>query len=1339
MNKNIHLLFFLGILLLIVCINRKKIEGFANQLIIPQFEFAILSPKQDIRSGYYQEEICRDDPLWKKGNKKCQDYSIQGSDCFEIGDNGKTAFESCLIACDNCPSSIQIKRKDSLREPSPIEDVDEPDYAVFEEYEGGGFGDVGSTGIREIYEKLDLLSDKIDDMNRIISVGTASELHSYRYIISIPEQTINSYEELIAYLEDHTSTENFPDDYPSNEEQGETTTRDQQIAEIQGQINEIKDIIRNYIGVDVSNDNIIIFSIESGSIRIDFQLDKMVTDKTITQHLQAKRDEASDADEDGGFQFLQYSNCQEHCSEQEGGEGDAGIFCYSENTGGDDDNDENQQGNLYNDLPQEMKGNISCTVRCENCGTPPPPPPTSPPPPVAEAAAEDGGDDCNGRGHRPDSDNGPCVCNIGWAGNNCEYCALGWDGDDCTTPGPQCSEPAPPPRGLIPTYTYNNLEGGAGAIFSHDDARDSRYQGPGTVVNYRCGDGMQLCEGCPSQLTCQTKSPGGPHNEAISQWVHSNGDEPNPFPYCVPSGSGSVNQGGFPGPPPPAPSVVSNCDIPCVHGTCTDICGQCTNPAHNCHGCGGREAVCDTPCYTAADQATCQAEGNTWCPGLDDEIYRCECNPGWAGPACNYCDEDLWWVPPIPENREPEACTQACPAGYWQDNNSGNNLCTECPSVPNAAPNARYTCNADGSGSTVSQCNPGWAGADCSYCADGYWLDTSTETPACTQACPAGYRQDNTSGHNLCAPAPAPPPPPRCESVVCPDASSACKVAGTCQESDGQCSTETNMPDGTACDDRDAGTEMDICTGGVCSGSPIPPSYAADTVPTRLLVWGCVEEECTSKNIDREDDEMWGVDPKGSGWDADGQPALAWSSASCCGGTLPGTYIPQGETQDCDSTLLNIAESAIREPCTSLAPPSWLTDNQGEYKLPDPSDRAGAVCTWDDIMNWCRDGGGAGGWLRTDGRWTRNDGSPPPPAASRAPAPPPHGHYPPPPAAYTVVSPNEWFQDKTSKCRESGYNHTNSSCIDLCEYNVWPHDESAAYTTLCARLRSGEGGAGTGGDYHRPPPPPPPPAGYTWILASESEKDCTSTCAEANLECREGEWGISGREGLAAFEAVLQDAKKFQNDQLLPLQVTTCRNLPGSPATIGDTDWPDSSSIRPVWDGLDEQRIKLLPAVLSHPSIDNPICYWPDGAEIISRCDGGGNDIFIDQDLEGRNEINPAINRLCKCSPPPPPRFWLGEDRSSTATWSERREACLRAREISMDARTAWVDTGSGPQPRGSAQNWDATWERCDFAEQCNEAARILCTQQGFIGEDNQCLRAPTGSDYEWCWRDCCA
>ena len=67
---------------------------------------------------------------------------------------------------------------------------------------------------------------------------------------------------------------------------------------------------------------------------------------------------------------------------------------------------------------------------------------------------------------------------------------------------------------------------------------------------------------------------------------------------------------------------------------------------------------------------------------------------------------------------------------------------------------------------------------------------------------------------------------------MCPDASSACKVAGACQDSDGRCSAETNAADGTACDDGDAGTDSDTCTGGVCAGvAPPPPPAPAPTPP----------------------------------------------------------------------------------------------------------------------------------------------------------------------------------------------------------------------------------------------------------------------------------------------------------------------------------------------------------------------------------------------------------------------------------------------------------------------------------------------------------------------------
>ena len=55
-----------------------------------------------------------------------------------------------------------------------------------------------------------------------------------------------------------------------------------------------------------------------------------------------------------------------------------------------------------------------------------------------------------------------------------------------------------------------------------------------------------------------------------------------------------------------------------------ESCGQCTDPAHNCHMCESTESDCDTPCYTAADQTTCEAAGDTWCPGAGRD-RGCNC------------------------------------------------------------------------------------------------------------------------------------------------------------------------------------------------------------------------------------------------------------------------------------------------------------------------------------------------------------------------------------------------------------------------------------------------------------------------------------------------------------------------------------------------------------------------------------------------------------------------------------------------------------------------------------------------------------------------------------------
>ena len=58
-----------------------------------------------------------------------------------------------------------------------------------------------------------------------------------------------------------------------------------------------------------------------------------------------------------------------------------------------------------------------------------------------------------------------------------------------------------------------------------------------------------------------------------------------------------------------------------------------------------------------------------------------------------------------------------------------------------------------------------------------------------------------------------------CERVECPEASSDCKVAGECDAMTGQCTDETDAPNGIDCDDGDTMTNSDVCTAGVCRGT----------------------------------------------------------------------------------------------------------------------------------------------------------------------------------------------------------------------------------------------------------------------------------------------------------------------------------------------------------------------------------------------------------------------------------------------------------------------------------------------------------------------------------------
>jgi len=186
MNKKLHfLLFCLAVIILIYLSKKKILEPFGNQIVIhpdndsfdPQeTTFSVLTYDSDLGSGVTQVSTCSDDSSWRNGDKTCLDYSLDGTNCEDIGSDGRLAFDACKVACDNCNTYTEVKR----RLPSPIEDTDEPSYAQFEgsASEGGDFGSVGGVDIREIIGKLDDLSGKIDLIElRSGSSGAATTEH----------------------------------------------------------------------------------------------------------------------------------------------------------------------------------------------------------------------------------------------------------------------------------------------------------------------------------------------------------------------------------------------------------------------------------------------------------------------------------------------------------------------------------------------------------------------------------------------------------------------------------------------------------------------------------------------------------------------------------------------------------------------------------------------------------------------------------------------------------------------------------------------------------------------------------------------------------------------------------------------------------------------------------------------------------------------------------------------------------------------------------------------------------------------------------------------------------
>jgi len=171
MNRKSHVFLLLSLLLFILYLCKDKIinlvEPFGNQIIIhpdgsfnPQeTTFSVLTYDKDIDSAYTQVGICSDDNSWTKGDKTCRDYSLTGSNCDDIGTDGRSALEACKVACDNCIKYEPIER----RLPSPVEDTAEPSYSQFQGSGGDNIGiESDGVGTRETMDRLDKIDERLN-------------------------------------------------------------------------------------------------------------------------------------------------------------------------------------------------------------------------------------------------------------------------------------------------------------------------------------------------------------------------------------------------------------------------------------------------------------------------------------------------------------------------------------------------------------------------------------------------------------------------------------------------------------------------------------------------------------------------------------------------------------------------------------------------------------------------------------------------------------------------------------------------------------------------------------------------------------------------------------------------------------------------------------------------------------------------------------------------------------------------------------------------------------------------------------------------------------------------
>jgi Concanavalin A-like lectin/glucanases superfamily/Beta-propeller repeat len=262
-----------------------------------------------------------------------------------------------------------------------------------------------------------------------------------------------------------------------------------------------------------------------------------------------------------------------------------------------------------------------------------------------------------------------------------------------------------------------------------------------------------------------------------------------------------------------------------VAGTCDPTTGTCSNPAKpNGSTCNDGNACTQND---TCQNGTCVGSNSVTCPAPD----QCH-TPGTCNPATGVCSN--------PTKADGAACndgnactqTDVCQAGVCTGSNPVTCTASDQCHVAGTCDPSTGTCSNPPKANGTS-CNDGNACTIGDICQNGTCVGTPKTCTASDQCHDAGTC-DPTTG--VCS------NPPKANGTACNDgnacttadvcqngtctgtpktctASDQCHDAGTCDPTTGVCSNPPKA-NGTACNDGNACTTNDVCTAGVCGGTP---------------------------------------------------------------------------------------------------------------------------------------------------------------------------------------------------------------------------------------------------------------------------------------------------------------------------------------------------------------------------------------------------------------------------------------------------------------------------------------------------------------------------------------